>query len=78
MSVRIIILIIKLYRLLLSPLIGQKCRFYPSCSKYSETAFMQHGVIRGIWLTLKRLAKCQPLHPGGFDPVPQKPSSQRV
>lgn len=64
------ILIIKSYRLFISPLIGNRCRFYPSCSEYSLQAFKKHGFIKGFYLMTKRLLKCQPWHPGGHDPVP--------
>jgi hypothetical protein len=58
-----------LYRIFLSPLLGPTCRFYPSCSVYAWEAIEKYGVCRGIGLTAIRLAKCHPLHPGGFDPV---------
>lgn len=63
-------LVIRLYQLLLSPLLGPRCRFYPSCSDYALQALDEHGAWRGSWLALKRLARCHPLHPGGYDPVP--------
>ena len=63
---------IQLYRLLLSPFIGQHCRFHPSCSEYALTAVDRHGVLRGCWLALRRLGKCHPWHPGGLDLVPEK------
>jgi putative membrane protein insertion efficiency factor len=62
--------IIKLYRAVISPFLPARCRFYPSCSEYSLTAFMKYGFFKGFFLTVKRLLKCHPLHPGGFDPVP--------
>jgi uncharacterized protein len=58
------------YRLFLSPLLPPACRFYPSCSAYAQIAILQHGVLRGTWLALRRLACCHPWHPGGVDPVP--------
>ncbi len=66
----VIRLMIRLYQLLLSPLLGPRCRFYPSCSQYALDALDEYGVWRGSWLALKRLARCHPLHPGGYDPVP--------
>lgn len=68
----LIILPIRLYRLLLSPLLGPHCRFHPSCSCYAEVAIRRHGVLRGGWLALRRLANCHPWHPGGTDPVPER------
>ena len=67
---RIVIKALKLYQLLISPLIGQCCRFYPTCSNYMIEAVEAHGVCRGTWLGVKRLLKCHPFHPGGLDPVP--------
>ena len=64
------ILLVKAYQLLISPLIGQNCRFYPSCSQYMIQAIEQRGVIKGMYLGIKRLSKCHPLHEGGLDPVP--------
>jgi len=61
---------VRAYRLLLSPFLGNHCRFYPSCSAYCIEAVERHGPVRGLWLTLKRLGKCHPLHPGGVDRVP--------
>jgi putative membrane protein insertion efficiency factor len=67
---RILIAIIQAYRYALSPFLGQHCRFYPSCSAYAVEALQRHGVWRGSWLTVRRLACCHPWHHGGFDPVP--------
>lgn len=58
-----------LYRRLISPLLPPACRFQPSCSCYAIESFKKHGVVRGALLTLRRLAKCHPFHPGGYDPV---------
>jgi uncharacterized protein len=62
--------LIRAYQLILSPLLGPKCRFYPSCSHYAIDAIESHGVLRGTWLTLKRIGRCHPWNEGGFDPVP--------
>ena len=62
-------LVFTLYRLLVSPLIGPACRFAPSCSVYAEEAVGRHGVARGGWMALRRLLRCHPFHPGGWDPV---------
>lgn len=60
------------YRYVLSPWIGNQCRFYPTCSHYAEEALTRYGFIKGSYLTLCRLLKCHPWHPGGLDPVPEK------
>lgn len=61
---------VRLYRAALSPFLPKACRFYPSCSVYTEEALMRHGAFRGGFLGLKRLMRCHPFHPGGVDPVP--------
>lgn len=66
----ILAFIIKMYRKLISPLFPPSCRFYPTCSEYSEEAILRFGVIRGGWMAVKRVSKCHPFHPGGYDPVP--------
>jgi len=67
---KILIAIIRGYRWLLSPWLGQHCRFHPSCSHYALEAIEQHGSGRGSWLALRRLSRCHPWHPSGYDPVP--------
>lgn len=62
--------LIRGYQLTVRPMLGPRCRFYPSCSEYSMEALRRHGLLRGVWLTARRLGRCHPLHPGGFDPVP--------
>ncbi len=62
--------LIRVYQWTLSPLLGPACRFYPSCSHYAREAILRFGLLRGGWLALKRLGRCHPWHPGGFDPVP--------
>ncbi|AEG62101.1 protein of unknown function DUF37 [Desulforamulus ruminis DSM 2154] len=57
------------YQKFISPLKPRTCRFYPTCSQYSILAVEKYGVVKGLWLTIKRLAKCHPFHPGGYDPL---------
>ena len=64
------IALIRLYRYAISPLLGNSCRFHPSCSEYAIEALQRHGFMAGIWLAMRRVARCHPWHPGGFDPVP--------
>lgn len=66
----VLIFPIRVYQRLLSPLLPNRCRFYPTCSHYAVEAIEKHGAIRGLWLATKRVLKCHPLHPGGHDPVP--------
>ena len=61
---------IRAYQVLISPLFPTACRFYPTCSEYAREAVLEHGITRGSWLALRRLARCHPLGPKGFDPVP--------
>ena len=68
---RLLIALLNAYRYLLSPFLGNHCRFYPSCSSYAVTALETHGAARGSWLALRRLLRCHPWHAGGFDPVPE-------
>lgn len=67
--------LIHVYRYILSPWVGNQCRFYPSCSHYAEQALETHGFVKGCYLTLRRLLKCHPWHQGGLDPVPEKSTS---
>ena len=69
-AVRGLLGLIRLYRLLLSPLLGGRCRFYPTCSRYAMDAVTEWGAMRGLFMAGKRFFKCHPFHPGGYDPVP--------
>ncbi|HTU43809.1 MAG TPA: membrane protein insertion efficiency factor YidD [Bryobacteraceae bacterium] len=66
---RILIVVLKGYKILISPLLPSACRFYPTCSEYMMEAVSKHGAARGVWLGLKRLGRCHPFHAGGYDPV---------
>ena len=66
----LLLLLLRSYQYVVRPLLGANCRFYPSCSDYAKEAIERHGALRGLWLSVRRVAKCHPYHPGGFDPVP--------
>jgi uncharacterized protein len=70
-TVWLLVLPIRAYQLAVSPLLGPRCRFYPSCSAYAVEALQVHGPLRGTWLAARRLLRCHPWNPGGIDPVPQ-------
>ena len=67
---RVLIGLVKGYRLLISPMLPPSCRFYPTCSEYAVEALSRHGALKGGWLTLRRLGRCHPFCAGGIDPVP--------
>ena len=67
---KLLIFLIRSYQYVISPWLGDHCRYYPSCSHYAVTALRAHGVARGGWLAIRRLSRCHPWHEGGFDPVP--------
>lgn len=67
---RLLILLVRAYQYLISPLLGGNCRFYPTCSSYMIEAIETHGVIKGVWLGLRRIGRCHPYSDGGVDPVP--------
>jgi len=64
------LLCIRLYQIAISPWLGNRCRFYPSCSAYAYESIARHGTLKGVFLAVKRLLKCHPFHQGGYDPVP--------
>ncbi len=66
---KVVLSLINIYRVYFSPLLPPSCRFYPTCSEYAQEAITHYGLIRGGWLLVKRLSKCHPFHPGGYDPV---------
>lgn len=68
---RLLLALIRLYQLTLSPFVGRACRFEPSCSRYTASCIELHGAVRGSWLGLRRIARCHPFHPGGYDPPPE-------
>ncbi|MDO9535705.1 MAG: membrane protein insertion efficiency factor YidD [Bacillota bacterium] len=67
-----ILFFIMIYRSVISPLILPRCRFYPSCSQYCYDAVEQCGVVKGLFFSIKRILRCHPFNPGGYDPVPKK------
>ncbi|NJO13163.1 MAG: membrane protein insertion efficiency factor YidD [Gammaproteobacteria bacterium] len=68
----ILLFLVRAYRWLISPLLGPSCRFYPSCSAYALEALERYGALRGSWLVARRLSRCHPWNPGGYDPVPPR------
>lgn len=70
MIARALIFLIRIYQLTLSKLIGPVCRFHPSCSRYAAECLHVHGAARGSWLAVRRLSRCHPFNPGGYDPAP--------
>ncbi|MBK1650834.1 membrane protein insertion efficiency factor YidD [Halorhodospira halochloris] len=74
---KLLIVLIRSYQYVVSPLLGPRCRFLPTCSEYTLEAVSRYGVLLGLYLGVKRLLKCHPWHPGGLDPVPQRHKSLR-
>ncbi|HDP95051.1 MAG TPA: membrane protein insertion efficiency factor YidD [Candidatus Aminicenantes bacterium] len=68
----LLLTVLKVYKRVLSPVMGRHCRFVPTCSEYAAGAIERFGALHGTWLALTRLLKCHPFHSGGFDPVPEK------
>ncbi len=71
----VLVLFVRAYQVVLSPLLPPACRYHPTCSNYAIEALEKHGALRGGWLAVKRIARCHPFRPGGFDPVPDPPST---
>lgn len=67
---RLLILAVRGYQVAISPMLPPSCRYYPSCSAYAVEALEKHGALRGTWLAVRRIARCHPFRPGGYDPVP--------
>ena len=65
-----LIALVKVYQYAISPMLGRNCRFDPCCSEYAVGALQRHGVFKGLWLATRRVGRCHPWHPGGYDPVP--------
>jgi putative membrane protein insertion efficiency factor len=70
MLTKFLVLLIRAYQYTISPMLGNRCRFAPSCSAYAEEAIVRYGLARGAWFALRRIARCHPWNPGGYDPVP--------
>ena len=66
----VLIALLRFYRYAISPMLGRNCRFHPSCSEYAIEAIQRHGALRGGWMAAKRVGRCHPFNPGGYDPVP--------
>lgn len=66
---KIMIASIRFYQIFISPVLGKRCRFYPSCSQYTIEALEKYGILRGCYLAVRRLIRCHPWHPGGYDPL---------
>lgn len=77
MFARALLALIRLYRLVLSPLLGPSCRFFPTCSEYALVCVERHGALRGAWLTTKRVCRCHPLGGHGYDPPPPHENTER-
>ena len=69
MTKKILLFLIKIYQKAISPMLGRRCRFYPTCSEYSRQAITKYGAIKGTFLSVKRILKCHPFHKGGYDPL---------
>jgi len=75
---RLMLGLIEIYRKGISPLLGPRCRFYPTCSDYARQAILRYGPLKGSYLTIRRLVKCHPFHTGGYDPLPEQPETNTI
>ncbi|WP_374325523.1 membrane protein insertion efficiency factor YidD [Azonexus sp.] len=66
----VLIALVRFYQYAISPLFGRRCRYFPTCSEYTVDAIRKYGAVKGGWLGIKRIFRCHPWHPGGYDPVP--------
>jgi uncharacterized protein len=73
-----VIALLRGYKLYISPMLGQRCRFHPSCSEYTMQAVERFGVLRGSWLGAKRIGRCHPFNEGGLDPIPEAPGKDKA
>ncbi|MDP9139727.1 MAG: membrane protein insertion efficiency factor YidD [Pseudomonadota bacterium] len=78
LSATVLVALIRVYQIAISPILGPRCRFYPSCSQYAIEAIRLHGGLRGGWLAARRIVRCHPLNPGGYDPVPVSTTKARA
>ncbi|MDM8548066.1 membrane protein insertion efficiency factor YidD [Candidatus Venteria ishoeyi] len=74
---KLFILLIKFYSYIISPFLGNNCRYHPSCSSYMQEAIEKYGIWKGLGMGLKRLGRCHPWHEGGYDPVPEPPETDK-
>ena len=74
----VLVLLVRAYQIVLSPLLPAACRYQPTCSHYAIEALEKHGALRGSWLAIKRIGRCHPFREGGFDPVPDPPSQPQL
>lgn len=74
----LVIGLVRLYQLIISPWIPSSCRYHPTCSQYSIEALKEHGAIKGIWLSIKRIGRCHPWSDGGYDPVPENRTKPKI
>lgn len=72
LAVQSLFWLVRAYQLIISPIVGPRCRYFPSCSHYCQEALVEHGLLKGLWLSLKRISRCHPGYAGGYDPVPKK------